>query len=230
MKGERLSQRELYEIASKYQFESEIISLGPWTSYSMLHDPKHMSFVLSRYKFAAKMLEGKDDVLEIGCGDAFGIPIVAQGVKSVLGIDVDDSMISDNSMRLKSIKNIKFQKYNICDGGLDQVFDAAYSIDVIEHLDAGLEKSFMDNTVECLKDNGVYICGTPNITANQYATERSAIQHINLKSQKSLKELMLQYFENVFMFSMNDEVLHTGYAPMGHYLFAVGAGKKERRE
>jgi len=230
MKEEKLTQRESYEIASKYQFASEIIHLGPWTSYSMLHDPKHMCFVLARYKFAAKMLEGKDDVLEIGCGDAFGIPIVAQGVKSVLGIDVDDRLIADNSIRLKSIKNIKFQKNNICEGCPNRVFDAAYSIDVIEHLDAGLEKSFMDNTVKCLTENGVYICGTPNITANQYATERSAIQHINLKSPKTLKELMLQYFENVFMFSMNDEVLHTGYAPMGHYLFAVGAGKKDRKK
>lgn len=229
MKDKKLTQKESYEIATEYQFASEIISLGPWTSYSLLNDPKHMCFVLARYKFAAKMLEGKGDVLEIGCGDAFGIPIIAQGVKYVLGIDVDDRLIADNSRRLKSIKNIEFQKINICEGVPDRVFDAAFSIDVIEHLDAGLEKPFMDNTLKCLKDDGVYICGTPNITANQYATERSAVQHINLKSPKTLRELMLQYFENVFMFSMNDEVLHTGFAPMGHYLFALGVGKKERK-
>ena len=40
---------------------------------------------------------------------------------------------------------------------------------------------------------------------------------------------MLQYFENVFMFSMNDEVLHTGFAPMGHYLFALGEVRKKRK-
>jgi hypothetical protein len=25
---------------------------------------------------------------------------------------------------------------------------------------------------------------------------------------------------------MNDEVVHTGFSPMAHYLFAVGAGKR----
>lgn len=229
MKQAKLTQQQAYDIATEYQFSSEIIALGPWTSYSLLHDPKHMCFVLARYKFVAKMLEGKGDVLEIGCGDAFGIPIIAKEVKRVLAIDVDDRLMVDNSTRLKSIKNIEFKRMNICAETPNRKFDAAYSIDVIEHLDTELEKPFMDNTVKCLKDDGVYICGTPNITANQYASERSAIQHINLKSQQTLKELMSQYFENVFMFSMNDEVLHTGYAPMGHYLFAVGAGKKGRK-
>ncbi|MCA6302689.1 MAG: hypothetical protein IM629_12150, partial [Phenylobacterium sp.] len=37
---------------------------------------------------------------------------------------------------------------------------------------------------------------------------------------------MLKFFSNVFLFSMNDEVVHTGFAPMAHYLFAIGAGKR----
>ena len=226
--GANITQQEAYDIATEYQFASEIISLGPWTSYSLLHDPKHMSFVLGRYKFAAKMLEGKGDVIEIGCGDGFGIPLVAQGVNSVVGIDIDDRLIEGNAARLRSIKNIHFQKLNICDQAPDKKFDAAYSIDVIEHLDPNLDEPFMENTLKCLKDDCVYVIGTPNVTAEQYASEQSAIQHINLKSHKGLKELMQKYFENVFMFCMNDEVLHTGYGPMGHYLFAVCAGKKKR--
>jgi len=226
--NKKISQQEAYDIATAYQFASEIVSLGPWTSYSLLHDPKHMSFVLGRYKFTAKMLEGKGNVIEIGCGDAFGIPLVAQGVNSVLGIDIDNRLIEDNGKRLNSIKNIDFKYLNICEQTPEKKFDAAYSIDVIEHLDPNLDDVFMENTVNCLKDDGVYVIGTPNITAEQYASEQSAIQHINLKSHKDLKELMQKYFENVFMFCMNDEVLHTGYGPMGHYLFAVCAGKKER--
>jgi hypothetical protein len=30
----------------------------------------------------------------------------------------------------------------------------------------------------------------------------------------------------VFLFSMNDEVVHTGFYPMAHYLFAVCADRK----
>ena len=51
----------------------------------------------------------------------------------------------------------------------------------------------------------------------------SASPH-NLKTMAELRELMGRYFHNVFMFGMNDEVLHTGHAPMCHYLWAVAVG------
>ena len=38
---------------------------------------------------------------------------------------------------------------------------------------------------------------------------------------------MLKYFENVFLFSMNDEVVHTGFSPMAHYLFVICCQKKK---
>jgi hypothetical protein len=36
-----------------------------------------MALVLARYKFVAKMLDGKKNVFEIGLGDSFGLPIGA---------------------------------------------------------------------------------------------------------------------------------------------------------
>jgi len=49
---------------------------------------------------------------------------------------------------------------------------------------------------------------------------------VNCKSGPQLKSLLQNYFEHVFLFSMNDEVVHTGYYPMAHYLIAVCCGKK----
>jgi len=223
-----LSQKQAFELGTGYQFDTEPVSLGPWTSYSLLNDPKHMCFVLSRYKFCAKMLEGKNRILEIGCGDAFGIPIIAQAAQYVLGIDVDDRLINGNRQRLQRLQNVEFQKMNICEEVPDRVFDAVISIDVIEHLDHHLERPFMTNLCKCLKEDGICIVGTPNLSAKAHATPRSAVQHINLKSMKSLRELMERYFQNVFMFGMNDETLHTGYAPMCHYIWSVAAGLKRR--
>ena len=37
---------------------------------------------------------------------------------------------------------------------------------------------------------------------------------------------MSKFFHNVFIFSMNDEVIHTGFYPMAHYLWAIGVGPK----
>ncbi len=221
----KLTQAETFALGTEAQF-IESLHLGPWTSYSLLHDPKHMSFVLARYKFCAKMLEGKKNVLEVGCGDGFGIPIVAQSVGRVLGIDVDDRLIDGNRKRLEKINNIEFRNMSICENVPDGIFDGIYSVDVIEHLDKPLNGIFMENQVKCLHPDGICIVGTPNITANKYAPFRSRVQHINLKSYKTLRQQMEKYFKNVFMFSMNDEVIHTGYGPMAHYLFAMGVGVK----
>ena len=68
------------------------------------------------------------------------------------------------------------------------------------------------------------ITGTPNITSGRLDTER--LGHVNCKSASELRELFTRYFHNVFVFSMNDEVVHTGFAPMAHYLFTVGVGKR----
>jgi len=224
----KMSQKKAFEVASSYQFDTEPMRLGPWTSFSLLNDPKHMCFVLSRYKFCSKMMAGKKTILEIGCGDGFGIPIIAQDTEYVLGIDVDDRLINGNRERLRKIKNIEFENINICEKVPKKVFDAVFSIDVIEHLDPHLEKTFMDNSCRCLKKDGILIIGTPNITANKYATDRSKVQHINLKGHKELRALLAKYFVNGFIFSMNDEIVHTGYYPMAHYLFAVGVGLKRK--
>jgi hypothetical protein len=36
---------------------------------------------------------------------------------------------------------------------------------------------------------------------------------------------MQRHFADVFIFSMNDEVVHTGFYALAHYLFALCVGK-----
>ena len=222
----KLTQQQAYRIGTDHQF-IDPVALGPWTSYSLLNDPKHMGFVLARYKFCAKMLDGMDRVIEVGCGDAFGTPIVAQHVKKVTAIEPDARHIAGNKKRLAKVKNIDFRQGTIQDLKLPRAsFCGAYSIDVIEHLDRHLNGPFVAGQAGILKKDGVCIIGTPNVTANEYASQRSRVQHINLHSQRSLRTLMEKYFKRVFMFGMNDEVLHTGYPAMCHYIFGMGVGSK----
>lgn len=219
---------EAYHEGTDYQFDTRELTLGPWTSYSLIHDPKHMCFVLSRYKFCAKMLEGKNTVMEVGSGDGFGLPIIAQAVKKVYAVDWDERLLEGNAQRLSHLKNVTYIKNDLNKSSPDIFVDAAFSIDVLEHLEPTTEDKFLKNIIKCLKPQGIMITGTPNISAAQHATSRSQVQHINLKSMTSLKELMEKYFENVFMFGMNDEVLHTGYGPMCHYIWSIGVGVKPK--
>jgi 2-polyprenyl-3-methyl-5-hydroxy-6-metoxy-1,4-benzoquinol methylase len=202
------------------------IELGPRTSHSLLADPKHLAFVLSRYKFVAKMLEGKGTVLEVGCGDAFGSPVVAQAVDYLFCVDRDARLIEGNRKRLAVRTEIDFHVMDLVAGRPPMTFDAAYLLDVIEHLEPRSEGLFLENVCGCLSEDGVLIVGTPNITAVQHASEPGSSPHVNLKSHVSLRKSIDRLFVNTFLFSMNDEVVHTGFYPMAHYLFGVGVGKR----
>ena len=70
------------------------------------------------------------------------------------------------------------------------------------------------------------IFGCPTIESQKYASKLSKLGHINCKNKTEFKKLMLNYFHNVFSFSMNDEVLHTGFDKMSHYIFVLCTGKK----
>lgn len=221
-----LSQKESNKTHPAYSYKKKFI-LGPWTTHSLFSDPIHLAFVLSRYKFVARMLTGKEKALEIGCGDALGIPIVAQFVGKILAIDIDEKIIASDKKRLVDFKNIRFEVMDFRKSYPGEFFDAVYSIDVLEHIDNHLNDVFMRHICASLKDNGICIIGTPNISFDKYASLGSRSYHINLHSFSSLQKLLSAYFENVFMFSMSDEAIHTSFAPMAHYLFGIGVGVKK---
>jgi 2-polyprenyl-3-methyl-5-hydroxy-6-metoxy-1,4-benzoquinol methylase len=202
------------------------VSLGRATAQAYVKDPRMLSFITSRYKFASKMLAGADAAIEIGCGDAFGAPIVAQSVKRLICTDIDEETIGQNRVRCEAFKNIEFHYHDFRAKPYPERARAVYLVDVIEHIFAKEEPVFMGNLVGSLTADGFVLMGTPNKNAEQYASEHSRAGHINLKTQQTLRELLSQYFQNVFMFSMNDEVVHTGYGPMAHYIWGLGVGPR----
>lgn len=185
--------------------------------------------MLSRYKFVAKLLCGKRIVLEVGCGDAFGTRIVLQEVGSVCAVDYDPIFIKDANSRMEKDWKFDCRVHDILEAPVEGRFEAAYAIDVLEHIPKAKERAFMSNIAHSLTKQGILILGTPSAQSQVYASKPSKEGHVNCKDHKELKSLMLEYFENVFMFSMNDEMVHTGFYPLAHYLFVVGTGKKPAR-
>lgn len=203
------------------------VQMGPTASFTWRSDPRRLTFLLSRYKFCSKMLAGKNNVLEVGCGDGFGMRTVLQTTGSVHGIDFDPLYIQWAENHAKAEKlNCTFSVLDILEQAPPGRYDAAYSLDLIEHLQPDREYLYWKNVCSVLEPQAVFIVGTPNITAFAYASKASKEGHINLKSAETLRSAMETYFHNVFMFSMNDEVVHTGFYPMAHYLFAMGVGVK----
>lgn len=190
------------------------------------NDPRRIGFVLARYKFVAKMLSGMETVLEVGCADAFATRIVLQEVGGVVAVDFDPVFIDDVKARMDPAWPIDCRVHDMLAGPVAGEFDGAYAIDVLEHIPADQEDVFLSNIVASLKAHGVLIVGLPSTHSQAYASPASRAGHVNCKDAAGLKTTLSKFFHNVFIFSMNDEVVHTGFPAMAHYLFALCSDRR----
>ncbi len=200
------------------------ILLGTYGSFNLWNDPKRFAFVLARYKFSANLACRHRTVLELGCSEGIGTPILAEFSPRYTGVDFDKEAITVAKRNWGSDKVI-FIEDNLL-GKVYGTFETVVSMDVVEHVEQAQEHLFFETIINNLETDGIGVIGTPNIASASYASPASQVGHVNMFSAERLKSTLEQYFHNVFLFSVNDEVVHTGFAPMAHYLICVGCYKK----
>jgi 2-polyprenyl-3-methyl-5-hydroxy-6-metoxy-1,4-benzoquinol methylase len=165
-------------------------------------------------------------VLELGCGDGFNAPIVAQTVKHLTISDFDPLFIADARDRMRDRWPYDAKVIDLLNDSIEGSYDGIYSMDVLEHIAQDREDEVLAKVVKALTPNGAAIIGMPSLESQAYASPPSRAGHINCKTMPDLQAVLQKYFHNVFMFSMNDEVVHTGYHKMAHYLIGVCCGPK----
>lgn len=201
-----------------------ISKFGLMINESWNEDPKRTLFTLSRYKFVAKMLAGYERVLEVGCADAFATRIVQQAVGHITAVDFDPVFIEDAQQRSNPHWPMSLAVHDMLAGPVDGEFDAVYSLDVLEHIEPHKERTFIQNMIAPLRSSGVAIIGMPSFESQSHASPQSKAGHVNCKTGEALRALCKEHFDHVFLFSMNDEVVHTGFSPMAHYLIVLCCG------
>lgn len=219
-----------YDILFDVKARHGVAQLGLMANESWNQDPKRMLFMLARYKFVAKLLSGRERILEIGCADAFGTRIVQQSVKDrrITAVDFDPLFIQDVKERADPHWPIDSFVHDLLEKQVPGTFDAAFALDVLEHIRPEDEQTFLTNFCASLAPTGIAILGMPSLESQTYASPQSKAGHVNCKKGEDFKRVMERHFHTVFVFSMNDEVVHTGYYPMAHYLLAVCSHLKAR--
>lgn len=200
--------------------------MGLTSSFLWHNDPKHILFTLSRYKFVSKILTGKNNIADIGCGDGFGSRLISTLVNHLDGYDFDPLFIENAKKVNTNIANANFYVHDIIKKPLPKKYDGAYALDVLEHIQPSMEPQFLNNVCKSLKKHSLLILGSPSKESQIYASKPSKEGHVNCKREPELRALMGKHFNNVLVFSMNDEVVHTGFSGMAHYLFAIGIDPK----
>lgn len=201
------------------------VELGPMAGATWRWNPRRLGMALARYKFVAKMLTGARYVAEIGCADGFCSEVVRREVARLLLADRDPLWMTYARRHGEAICHdivaaplpLKFDPHPVR-------FDAIYMLDVLEHIAPDDEPAAMRNICASLDPAGVFIAGVPSLEGQAHAHELSRDGHVNCKTGMRLRDDAKRYFRNVFLFGMNDEVLHTGFAPMCHYLFVLCTG------
>ncbi len=200
--------------------KKKLINLGNITSQDFINDPKRLGITLSRYKFVGKMFEGFNSVLEVGSGDGFKSLSLKNSFKYLKLSDIQPKkkILFDTNYKFK---NIDFILHDFVKNSLKQKFDGIFALDVLEHIKKKDEKTFILNLKKSLKPNGSLIIGMPSLQSQKYASKLAKKEHVNCKTKAQLRKFLKRYFKNVYMFSMNDEVLHTGFDELSHYIIGL---------
>jgi len=74
---------------------------------------------------------------------------------------------------------------------------------------------------ELLSDSGMMIVGTPSKFSAPYRSEQSRAGHVHEYEPDELRRLCDRHFPRTFLFSMNDEIVHTGFSKMAWFTFVV---------
>lgn len=185
----------------------------------MIENPLMTTIKFSRFKFASKLISQNDTLLDIGCGQGLSSIFFSDYCKFVYGVDLLSDFLNHNR---KNIKFIKKNIFNIHKKNFNRKINIITLIDFIEHFkksDGALILSKCSKLLE--KKGGTLIIGTPSVYSSKYRSKRSKKQHIHEYDGMELKNLCSQYFNRTFLFSMNDELVHTGFYKLAWFNFVI---------
>jgi len=196
------------------------VLLGRYVGYWFDRTPRRALYCASYYKFAARLIGREQRVLDVGCSEGLGTWLLANECGSALGIDPDKAAVQVARQNWRDPR-IEFTCGDFLAAEPGQ-YDAVVNFDVIEHIFPEHAEDFLARLAENIVADGMAIVGTPSLQGQAYASDVSKAGHVNVYSGERLEAAMRRHFRHVFMFAANDEVVHTGFLPMAHYLIAVG--------
>jgi O-antigen biosynthesis protein len=152
-----------------------------------------------RYLYASQFVSRKE-VLDIACGEGYGVSLLADTANHIFGVDMDPETIK-HARATYPRPNIDFR----C-GSADSipipgrgVFDVVVSFETIEHLDMPNQIKFARELKRLLKPEGIAIISTPNKTFYRELNEAENPYHLQEFSHEEFVSLLTEYFKSVLI-------------------------------
>jgi 2-polyprenyl-3-methyl-5-hydroxy-6-metoxy-1,4-benzoquinol methylase len=189
---------------------------------NFISDPLMTSVKLARYKFVAKMLSEDDIILDLGCGNGYSSYFFSKIAQKVVGVDLyADLKKAETVLHSDNLKFVKADILSPPPGILKEKYSAVAAIDVIEHFYKEDGERIIGRYSEYLTDNGMMIIGTPSKYSRAYRSQKSKDTHFYEYEPDELIALCRRFFGRTILFSMNDEIVHTGFKKLAWFFFVL---------
>lgn len=147
---------------------------------------------LAAYHLVGPMVAGKR-VLEAGCGEGYGVALLAAHAEAVVGVDYDEVALGLAKDRNRDCTNATFRRIDLLDLARAEpgTFDVVTNFQVLEHLED--PRPFLEAAAACLRPGGTLILTTPNrlasVSENPY--------HVHEYVADELGETLRPFFDRV---------------------------------
>ncbi len=147
---------------------------------------------LCRYEFARDLFQPEWGCLDAACGSGYGAAFLADKVRSVCGVDVNENAIDYAKSRYHN-GNLKYRRADL-QSQLpfpDGAFDAITSFETLEHVE---NQDFMLSEFHrVLKNDGILVISSPDRTVSErigldnrfHVSERSKREFVELLGRRS---------------------------------------------
>src|SRR5262249_48754119 len=150
---------------------------------------------LHRYAYANTLVKDKR-VLDLACGEGYGSNLLASAAASVVGIDIDDNVISHASQKYRRA-NLRFLAGSVTAVPIqqDHCFDVIVCFEAIEHIEN--QPALMAEAKRLLDSEGLLIVSTPNKTIYREQSPENNPFHVKELHFAEFQELLARYFRNI---------------------------------
>jgi ubiquinone/menaquinone biosynthesis C-methylase UbiE len=217
---------ELYQrLIDELYAENPPITLPPEYAAFFKNDLLRLFIRLARYKFVVRLIKRTDRLLEVGSGSGVGSIFLAQHCAHVTGLEVKTGEVAE-ARSVNRRENVEFVNGDLFELPADRTFDVVVALDVIEHIPVPQAERFVTAMTAHLKQDGMLVIGTPSLYSYEYQSALSKASHVKCYDQQELVALIERHVARALPFSMNDEMVHTGFPKMAWYYFVLGFGPK----
>lgn len=141
----------------EYVFDDSLPLTGERTAPGIPEENYWFQRHVLAYEHAAQLVAGMR-VLDAGCGEGYGTEVLAKTASSVVGVDLELSVVERAARRYRGAK---FEAADLESLHFEPAsFDAVVTLQVIEHMRSPAD--FVAETARVLKPGGLLIMATPN--------------------------------------------------------------------